>query len=177
MILLGVEELPDKTLHIAALPDPKKLLADFWNTVNNPEKVSVNILSEADVRVYDADGKRVIAIEVPRAQRGDKPVYVNNNPLSGTYRRNGEGNYHCAKAEVQATLRDAAIKTQDMLVLESAVRRLHALDGSHHLPLRRMEREPAQLDADKDVQSRQCRRAGRQRHPQHLCRVEDQGVG
>ena len=119
VILLGVEELPDKTLHVAGLPGPEKLLADFWNTVNNPEKVSVNILSESDVRVDEADGKRVISIEVLRAQRGDKPVYINNNLLSGTYRRNGEGDYHCTKAEVQAMLRDAAIKTQDMLVLES----------------------------------------------------------
>ena len=119
VILLGVEELPDKTLRVAGLPESEKLLIDFWNTINNPEKVSVNILSESDVRVEEEDGKRVIVIEVPRAQRGDKPVYINNNPLSGTYRRNGEGDYHCAKEEVRAMLRDAAVKTQDMLVLES----------------------------------------------------------
>jgi hypothetical protein len=42
-------------------------------------------------------GVILLGIEVPRAQRGDKPVYINNNLLSGTYRRNGEGDYHCAK--------------------------------------------------------------------------------
>ena len=118
-ILLGVEERSDKTLHIVGVPDPEKLLADCWNTLNNPEKVSVNILSDADVRAEEAEGKRVIVIEVPRAQRNDKPVYINNNLLSGTYRRNGEGDYHCTKADVQAMLRDAVAKTQDMLVLES----------------------------------------------------------
>jgi len=118
VILLGAEKLSDKTLRVVGLPEAEKLLADFWNTMNNPEKVSVNILSESDVRVEETDGKCVIVIEVPCAQRGDKPVYINNNPLSGTYRRNGKGDYHCSKEEVRAMLLDAAVKTQDMLVLE-----------------------------------------------------------
>ena len=54
-----------------------------------------------------------------RAPRSDKPVYIDGNPLSGSYRRNGEGDYKCTKEEVQAMMRDAAIKTQDMLVLEN----------------------------------------------------------
>ena len=46
-------------------------------------------------------------------------MYIDGNPLSGSYRRNGEGDYKCTKEEVQAIMRDAAIKTQDMLVLEN----------------------------------------------------------
>ncbi len=34
-----------------------------------------------------------------------------------TYRRNGEGDYRCTKEEYQAMVRDASVKTQDMLVL------------------------------------------------------------
>jgi predicted HTH transcriptional regulator len=55
---------------------------------------------------------------VPRAERPDKPIFIDGNPLSGTYRRNGEGDYHCTKDEVQAMMRDAASRSQDMLVLE-----------------------------------------------------------
>lgn len=118
VILLGVEEHPDKSLHPVELPDPERLVREFWNVVNNISKVSVNILSDKDVTIEKVGGKRIVAINVPRAQRSDKPVYIDGNPLSGTYRRNGEGDYRCTREEVQAMLRDAAIKSQDMIVLD-----------------------------------------------------------
>ncbi|MBQ3151630.1 MAG: putative DNA binding domain-containing protein [Clostridia bacterium] len=118
IILLGVEEYADKSLHPVQLPDPERLIRDFWDAVNNTNKVSTNILSNKDVTIEDVNGKSIIAIRVPRAQRSDKPVFIDGNPLSGSYRRNGEGDYKCTKEEVWAMTRDAAIKTQDMVVLE-----------------------------------------------------------
>ena len=118
IILLGVEEHSDKSLHPVPLPDPEKLIKEFWDIVNNANRVSANILSDRDVTIEEIDGKHIVAIRVPRAQRSDKPVYIDGNPLSGSYRRNGEGDYKCTKEEVQAMLRDATIKTQDMAVLE-----------------------------------------------------------
>lgn len=116
IILLGVEEWPDKTLHTVDLPDPDRLIKEFWDIVNNPNKTSVNLLSSKDVFVQEVDGNRIVVINVPRAERAYRPVYVDGNPLS-TYRRNGEGDYKCTKEEYQAMVRDAAVKTQDMLVL------------------------------------------------------------
>ena len=118
IILLGVEEHPDKSLHAVALPDPQKLVKEFWDMVNNPSKASVNILSSRHVRVETADGKPIVVIEVPRAQRYYKPVSVEGNPVSGTYRRDGEGDCHCTEEELRAMYRDASFKTQDMLVLD-----------------------------------------------------------
>ena len=116
VILLGVEEWPDKTLHAVDLPDPDKLIKEFWNSVNNPNKTSVNLLSSKDVFVQEVDGNHIVVINVPRAERSYRPVYLDGNPLS-TYRRNGEGDYKCTKEEYQAMVRDASVKTQDMLVL------------------------------------------------------------
>ena len=116
IILLGVEEWPDKSLHTVNLPDPERLIKEFWDIVNNPNKTSVNILSSKDVFVQEVDGDRIVVINVPRAERSYRPVYVDGNPLS-TYRRNGEGDYKCTKEEYQAMVRDASVKTQDMLVL------------------------------------------------------------
>lgn len=117
-ILLGVEELPDKSLHAVALPDPDKLIADFWNGVNNRELVSVNILTNKNVRVEETDGNRIVVIEVPRANRMDKPVYLGADPFAGSYRRNGEGDYHCTKDEVRNMMRDQSNIPQDARVLE-----------------------------------------------------------
>lgn len=116
IILLGVEEWPDKTLHTVDLPDPDRLIKEFWDIVNNPNKTSVNILSSKDVFVQKVDGNHIVVINVPRAERSYRPIYVDGNPLS-TYRRNGEGDYKCTKEEYQAMVRDASVKTQDMLIL------------------------------------------------------------
>jgi predicted HTH transcriptional regulator len=117
VMLLGVEETPDGTLGIIGLRDSEKMVTDFWNTINNRSKVNINILSSNDVKVFDVDGNRIIAITVPRASRAERPVYINNH-FDNTFRRNGEGDYRCSKEEVLSMLRDNAVKTQDMLVLE-----------------------------------------------------------
>ncbi len=116
IILLGVEELADKSFRTIDLPDPDRLIKEFWDIVNNPNKTSVNVLSSKDVFVQEVDGNHIVVINVPRAERSYKPVYVDGNPLC-TYRRNGEGDYRCTKEEYQAMVRDAAVKTQDMLIL------------------------------------------------------------
>ena len=88
IILLGVEEWPDKTLHAVDLPDPDKLIKEFWNNVNNPNKTSVNLLSSKDVFVQEVGGNHIVVINVPRAERSYRPVYLDGNPLA-TYRRRG----------------------------------------------------------------------------------------
>ena len=120
ILLLGVEELSDGSLAVAngGIFTPDTLINEFWDIINNPKKVSVNILSDKDVYVQEIDGKNIIVINIPRADRAYRPVYVDGNPISGTYRRNGEGDYKCTQEEYLAMLRDASIKTQDMFVLE-----------------------------------------------------------
>jgi len=118
VILLGVEENSDKELNIAGLVNPEKMVADFWNTINNRGKVNINILSNDDVKIIDISGKKIIMITVPRAARMESPIYLNNHP-DNTYRRSGEGDYRCSKEEFLSMLRDNAVKTQDMLVLEN----------------------------------------------------------
>ena len=118
VILLGVEEKADNTLSAKGVDNPEKMVTDFWNTINNPQKVSINLLSDKRVEIIAVDGMQIISIDVPRAERTDKPIYVGENPFTGTFRRNGEGDYRCDKEEVKAMLRDQSARTQDMLVLE-----------------------------------------------------------
>ena len=117
VILLGVEENTDKSLTVSGLDHPEKLIADLWNTVNNSNKVSANILREKNVQIVDHEDKKIVVIDVPRAERADKPVYLDND-IWNTYRRNGEGDFRCSKSSVKGMIRDSANETQDMVVLE-----------------------------------------------------------
>ena len=122
VILLGVEEKRDKTFHVLDLPDPQRLIDKFWRQVNNPRRVNVNILTKNNVRIESVNGKRIVAITVPRANRRDKPVYIENDPQHGTYRRGGEGDYRCTPEEIAAMQRDAAERSRDMTpVLDSSL--------------------------------------------------------
>ena len=110
VILLGVEELRDKSLHPVDLPDPEGLVEEFLEKLNDKRVVSANILSDGDVTIEDIDGKRIVAIRVPRATREQRPIFIGKDALSGSYRRSGEGDYPCTKREVRAMIRMAGEK-------------------------------------------------------------------
>ena len=83
VILLGVEERPDHSLHPVELPDPDKLIGEFWNILSDARFVSANILSRGDVRVQKAGKCRIVVIAVPRAEGKDRPVYLGPRPVHG----------------------------------------------------------------------------------------------
>lgn len=68
IILLGVEEYRDKSLHPVNLPDPDELIEEFWEIANDIQKVSTNILSYDDVYVQKIEEKHIIVITVPKAK-------------------------------------------------------------------------------------------------------------
>ncbi len=117
IILLGVNEAKDGSLHPEDI-DVEKLQKDFWNMVNNRQKISANIVTHSMVKPVMLDGKNILIIRVPRAERTARPVYVGMDPKSGTFRRNHEGDYHCSLDEMALMFRDAAYVTQDAKVLE-----------------------------------------------------------
>lgn len=140
VILLGVEELPDHSLRPVDLPDPQWLIREFREILNDPHRVSVNILTERSVSVAEAEGRRIVAIEVPRARRYDRPVYVGGDPMTGTYRRRGDGDYRCSREEVRRMLEAAAVRSADTRPLAGSD--LEALDGGTLRRYRlRLERE------------------------------------
>ena len=123
LVLLGVQEdLEEKDVAkrftITGVDDAEKIRKDFWNIVNSKEKVNVNILRDADVEVIDMDGKSIVAINVPQADYNVRPVYINNNPLRGTFIRNHEGDHHCPEEMITMMMRDANHEGNDRLFLK-----------------------------------------------------------
>ena len=113
-LILGVEN----DGRISGLAQPTKMLTDFWSAINNRGKVNLNLLSNSDVRIVEIEGHSVLVIQIPRASRRQRPVFVNQNPLTGTYRRNYEGDYHCSQDEVGRMLADQSEVPADSMILE-----------------------------------------------------------
>ena len=122
-ILLGVEEHreeidPQKRYTVTNISNPQKLITDFWNLMNDPKKVNVNILVDEDVQLINVDEQAVIAIHVPQAAYNVRPVFINDNLQRGVYKRNHEGDYHCTEQEIKLMLRDANEAGNDRILLE-----------------------------------------------------------
>ena len=100
VILLGVEELEDKSLHALDLLDPQWLLEDFYAILNDPSRVSANILTGQDVQLHTVEGKHIISITVPPAPEELRPIWVEQEGHRCAYRRCGEGDYRLSDGEI-----------------------------------------------------------------------------
>jgi len=118
VIVLGVSEKNGVRI-VEGVENAEKVRADLWNAANNPDKVSDNVLSNKRVYSLEIDGKVLVVTEVPRADRRMKPVYVGSDVFKGSYRRNGEGDYHCSREAVEAMIRDKCKETADNCLLEN----------------------------------------------------------
>ncbi|MBN1591505.1 MAG: putative DNA binding domain-containing protein [Pirellulales bacterium] len=108
-IVLGIEK--DGT--VRGLEDVPKMQKSFGDTINNRGKVNINLLTDEMVQVVPFDKTSVLVVRVPRATRRQRPVFVGQNPLVGTYRRNYEGDYHCTEDEVGRMLADRSEEPAD----------------------------------------------------------------
>ncbi len=118
VIVLGVKQRKDGNFEATGIVDADRVETDLWNTLWNPSKVSVNLLDEGSVARERLGSLVVIVIRVPRADRRRRPVYLNGNPLRGTYVRSHEGDRLLDEAGVKRMLADADERPNDAMPLE-----------------------------------------------------------
>lgn len=116
-IILGVVE-KGTGLSWEGVPDAAQLRTVLWNQLNDRQKVSRNLLADADIQTVSDAGRSIVVVNVPRAPRRDRPVYVGPNPLSGSYRRAEDGDYRCSDEEVRRMLADQSDVPADAVVVE-----------------------------------------------------------
>ena len=119
VVLLGVKEKRG-SFEIVGLSDVEKVRKELFNDLNNKQKVSANLLSDADVLELNLDGKSIIQIDIPRASRRQKPVHITANPLSGnTYRRVNEADVSLPDEDVRRLLAEQTNDSRDSRVLRN----------------------------------------------------------
>ena len=76
MIVLGAKERKEGTLEVSGLSNADKMLDDFWNAAHSSDKLYPCVLADRDVRIEGVEGAQLIVIDVPRADKHLRPVYV-----------------------------------------------------------------------------------------------------
>ncbi|HEX8829940.1 MAG TPA: RNA-binding domain-containing protein, partial [Longimicrobium sp.] len=119
-ILLGAKERKDGSLILQGIADVQRVRKALWDGVNNRQVVSHNLLGNDDVEVLSVEDAEypLILVSVPGATRKQRPVYTGVNPLTGTYRRNYEGDYRCDTETVRRMLAEAERDTRDSEILK-----------------------------------------------------------
>ncbi len=108
IIVLGVREKKGQ-FYFDGLDEAhiEKYKKEFWNSVNNRNTISINLLKEDDVKEYKYNERLFLIFNIPSANRTQKPVYLTPNPFKNTYKRNHEGDYLCDDNEVKRMYADA----------------------------------------------------------------------
>ncbi|CAG9931895.1 RNA-binding domain-containing protein [Candidatus Nitrotoga arctica] len=118
IILLGVQEKPQGSFQALGLAEIERVRKALWDNLHNRKQVSVNLLDEEDIQSVEIDGKTVLRIQVPRASRQSKPVYIGSNPLGGTYLRRYEGDYLADDETVRRMLAERVEDSRDERILK-----------------------------------------------------------
>jgi predicted HTH transcriptional regulator len=157
-ILLGVEELPDKSFHMVPLSAPEKLVADFWNGINNRQIVSVNILA-------DKNNRLVQDMKTPFKLEGD--TRVDDTPVHKAIREalvNSliHANYYDRRGLVIHR------RPQNITIANPGCLRVSVSDA-----VMGGFSDPRNITLIKLFNLTQHRRARGQRHPEYLRRLEE----
>lgn len=117
-VLLGVLEKPRGHFSAKGIPNAEKVITELFNNLNNPNKVSINLISDADVQVFNINGGAIIQINVPQASRQQRPVHLGANPFNrNTFRRLHEGDRWCDDEMVRRMLAERVEDERDARIL------------------------------------------------------------
>nr|WP_288465592.1 RNA-binding domain-containing protein [uncultured Pseudomonas sp.] len=117
VVLLGVREKKGQ-FQLEGIANPGKVRKELFDNLNNRQKVSINLLSDADVREVELEGRTLLLVEIPRANRRQRPVHLTPNPFGHTYRRLNEGDRHVADEDVKRMLAEQVEDSRDDRILK-----------------------------------------------------------
>ncbi|EAA4322646.1 AAA family ATPase [Salmonella enterica subsp. enterica] len=115
-VVLGVREKKGNFI-VEGIGDIATVMKQLFDIANNKKKVNVNLLTDQLVQVINLDNKMVIVIEIPIARREQKPVYLNNQPMTETYIRRHEGDCHCSEEQIKRMLAEQVEDSRDDRIL------------------------------------------------------------
>ncbi len=117
LVVLGMREKQGH-FSVEGIANVLKVRKELFDSLNNRQKVSVNLLTDAAVRELMLEGKTILLIEIPRAPRKQRPVFLTTNPLGGhTYRRLNDGDRPLPDDEVKRMLAEQVEDSRDDRIL------------------------------------------------------------
>jgi predicted HTH transcriptional regulator len=117
VVVLGLRERHGQ-FTVEGIANVAKVRKELFDSLNNRGKVSVNLLNDQTVREVTIEGRTLLVLEIPRARRKQRPVYLTTNPFSGhTFRRLNDGDRTVPDEEVKRMLAEQVEDSRDDRIL------------------------------------------------------------
>ncbi len=116
-VFLGVAE-ENGQFKVLGLQKPDKVIKALVDTVNNRDKVSVNLIGNGDILRHEEHGVTLIEVKVRRASRKERPVYLKKSPMGNSYRRRHEADQRMTDDEVKWMLADQQYDSLDHRIVQ-----------------------------------------------------------
>ncbi|HWK61354.1 MAG TPA: RNA-binding domain-containing protein [Eoetvoesiella sp.] len=116
VVVLGLRE-NNGAFSVEGVTNIAKVRTDLFNSLQNPQKISVNLLVDADVTELALPEGNLLVIRIPRADRKQRPVYLRGNPLGNTYIRRNEGDRRLLEEDVKRMLAEQLEDSRDDRIL------------------------------------------------------------
>ena len=116
IILLGVED--DGS--ITGVKNPQKTIDTLFITQNNPQKCSEALCDNRHIQVIGLAGKKVVAMYVPKAEPGGRPVFLRGNEAN-SYIRRGSADVRCKKEDITRMHRNRVVVESPVFSLDATI--------------------------------------------------------
>ncbi len=117
VVVLGVREKKGQ-FHLEGIANPAKVRKELFDNLNNRKQVSANLLSDASVQEVELEGRTLLVVEIPRANRKQRPVHLTPNPFGHTYRRLHDGDRLVPDEDVKRMLAEQVEDSRDDRILK-----------------------------------------------------------
>ena len=117
VVVLGLREKHER-FTVEGIVRVAKVRKELFDALNNRNKVSVNLLTDSHVREVHLDGRTLLVVEIPRANRKQRPVHLTTNPFTGnTYRRLNDGDRPVPDDDVRRMIAEQVEDSRDSRIL------------------------------------------------------------
>ncbi len=116
IIILGLSEKKGR-FALKGIKNVANVKKDLFDTANNPNKVSANLLTNDAVREVDVNGSTLLVITVRRAKREERPIFLNKNPLENSYCRKHEADQKLTVEQVKRLMAEQIEESRDNEIL------------------------------------------------------------
>ncbi|MEN4953688.1 RNA-binding domain-containing protein [Stenotrophomonas sp. TWI819] len=116
VVVLGLRER-NGAFAIEGIANVAKVRKELFDGLGNRQKVSANLLVDADVSELVLPEGTLLVIQIPRAGRKQRPVFLKGNPLGHTYLRLNEGDRCLPDEDVKRMLAEQVEDSRDDRIL------------------------------------------------------------
>lgn len=105
-VILGIHQKNENdSLHLLGVNNPDKIITELYNAVNDPNKVSYNLISDENIKkhvIKDKQGieKEIITVKINEAPIEKKPIYLNRD-IRNSYKRQGDGDRKLTEDDIR----------------------------------------------------------------------------